>query len=179
MWSGVGGASSEFRVGTGAVNGSYYRFTEELIETMANQKLPFRIVNVSTDGTVDNLVRLGEGSLDAAIVQSDAAYYSYEGKHGYTQQTNFAAGLPLFPEYMQVLVRSDSKIRILGDLRGKIIGMGPPRSGSFYNVTEILREIGLRPGVDFESRTDPLDRSIVDLVERRIDAVIRLCGSRH
>jgi len=165
--------SKIFRLGSGSVSGAYHEFADDLIkEVESHDKERFRLLNVSTEGSVDNLQRIKEGSLDLAIVQNDIAYYVYQGRHGHDVFRGFSAGIPLFPEYVQVLVRRDSPLHILGDLRNRVVCLGPKQSGSFRNALDLMREIGLRSGVDFEARYDRLDKAIALLLSGEIDALI-------
>ncbi|MEW6338998.1 MAG: phosphate/phosphite/phosphonate ABC transporter substrate-binding protein [Acidobacteriota bacterium] len=52
-----------------------------------------------------------------------------------------------------ILVRNDSAVRSIADLRGRSIGFGAPLSTSSHLVPrEMLERAGLRPGVDFTCR---------------------------
>jgi len=67
---------------------------------------------VDTKGTVSNIELLNKKETEFAIVQNDIAYYSYYGKNGFEKNKSFLALLPLFPEYIQLIVRKDSSIKI-------------------------------------------------------------------
>lgn len=165
--------AKSFRLGSGSVGGAYHAFADDLIEVIGSQgEDEFRLVNVATEGSVDNLQRIKEGSLDLAIVQNDIAYYVYQGRHGHEVFRGFSAGIPFFPEYVQVLVRRDSPLHILGDLRNRVVCLGPKRSGSYRNALDLMGEIGLRSGVDFEARNDRLDEAVGHLLSGEIDALI-------
>ncbi len=162
-----------FRLGTGSVDGAYYGFADDLIEEIESRgSADFRLLNVATEGSVDNLRRIKDGSLDLAIVQNDIAYYVYQGRHGHDLFRGFSAGIPLFPEYVQVLVRRDSTLHILGDLRNRVVCMGPKQSGSYRNALDLMREIGLRSGVDFEARCDRLDKAVDLILSGKVDALV-------
>lgn len=162
-----------FRLGTASEGGTYHRFANELIANLRKrQTTDFRLVNISTEGSVDNLKRIRRGALDLAIVQNDIAYYIYEGRHSYLSFHGFSTVLPLFTEYIQVLVRRDSDIHILGDLRNRMISIGPQRSGSYHNALDLMREIGLRSGINYELRNLPVGEAVDQLFSGEIDAVM-------
>lgn len=163
------------RLGTGSTAGSYYHFGNLLAKELANQDFSgqsLKVVVVPTEGTVDNLSRLKNGTLDAAIVQNDIANYTYEGKFGYKPFSGFKAALPLFPEYVQVLVRRDSGIRMLGDLRDKVIALGPNGSGGVRNALDLLRAFGMRPDIDYVAHYAPTLKNAHELLEKQVDAMI-------
>jgi len=162
-----------FRLGTASPGGAYHDFGNDLIGNLERRDgAGFRLINVPTEGSLDNLERIRRRELDLAIVQNDIAYYVYEGRHGYSSFKGFAAVLPLFQEYVQVLVRGDSDIRILGDLGNKRISVGPRRSGNYHNAMDLLREIGLRSGIDYEASYLPVGRAMERLSNGTMDAVL-------
>ena len=164
---------TQYRLGTASPGGAYHDFGNALIAALQQGgTTPFRLVNIATQGSVDNLERLQQGELDLAIVQNDIAYSFHEGRHGYSAFQGFSAVLPLFEEYVQVLVRRDSDIRVLGDLQHRVVSIGPKRSGSYHNALELLREIGLRSGIDYEARYLSTADAIEQLLGGTVDAVI-------
>ena len=150
----VGAVSAEddvLRFGTGSEGGFYDKFGVAIADIVNDAGLAeLKIGLLNTQGSVDNLSRMQNGELDIAIVQNDIAYYIYEGIRGYDSFTGFTAGVPLFAEYVQLLVRDGSDIRTLGDLAGKTIAMGSTGSGSYHNAVDLVTEAGLRPGIDIE-----------------------------
>lgn len=114
----------------------------------------------ATQGSVDNLRMIGSGQIESGIAQSDVVSRAYAGTG------MFAAGGPiknlrtianLFPESLQLVVRADSAIRTLADLRGAHISLGQPGSGTLADARVLLTAVGLseadmtaeylRPGV--------------------------------
>ncbi len=161
-----------YRLGTAAPGNVYHDFARKLIKRLNKQNTPFRLRAVPTEGSLDNLERIEQGEIELAIVQNDVAFNVYEGRHGYPPFQGFSALLPLFAEYVQVLVRRDSTIRILGDLENKTIFLGPELSGSYHNALNLMREIGFRPGIDFEPVYLPINKAMQQLIAGRIDAII-------
>lgn len=134
------------RLGSGRPAGSYHNMAADLTELVG---MPVKIV--ASNGTLDNLEMLKRGEIDVAIVQNDLAHYVYRGSNGLTRFSGFKNLLPLFPEYVQIIVRRDADIGLLGELRGRRVSVGPTGSGSYQNAVHVLDEIGLKEGVDFES----------------------------
>jgi uncharacterized protein len=100
------------RLGAGVEGGVYFEYSSALADSFRKaESSGLSIQIVSNEGSVDNLYQLRGGEVDMAIVQNDIAYYVYEGSHGYQIFQDFSSGIPLFEEYVQVLVRSDSSIR--------------------------------------------------------------------
>jgi phosphonate transport system substrate-binding protein len=60
-----------------------------------------------------------------------------------------------------IVVRSDSPVRALSDLKGKTVAVGAVDSPQATLIPlSYLREQGLRPGVDFEVKYRALDKAV-------------------
>ncbi len=153
------------KLGSGQSGGAYYALANEMAERL---ETPIEVIE--TSGTLDNLNKLANGELDAAIVQNDLAHYIYRGQNDLTRFTDFKSLFPLFEEYVQVVVRDNADISLLGDLRGKRVSVGPRQSGTYYNAMHILDEVGLTEGVDFNSRYLAQAESLAQLRGGDIDA---------
>jgi uncharacterized protein len=117
-------------------------------------------VTQATQGSVDNLRMIASGQIESGIAQSDIVSWAYAGT------SIFAADGPikslrtiasLFPESLQLVVRADSPIRSLADLKGAHISLGQAGSGTLVDARALLAATGLsekdmtceylRPGV--------------------------------
>lgn len=125
-----------------------------LYEQFVTQKLTgFEIddtnfIFIETQGSRDQLDRLRAGEIDLAIVQSDIAYYVFEGVRGYRQFSEFSLVLPLFEEYVQVIVSADSDIETLGKLLDGTVSVGLRGSGTYQNAMDLFDQLGFRDGID-------------------------------
>jgi uncharacterized protein len=103
-------------------------------------------VTQATQGSVDNLRMIGTAQIESGIAQSDMVSWAYAGTG------MFAADGPLkslrlianlFPESLQLVVRGDSAIRTLVDLKGAHISLGQPGSGTLADARVVLTAAGL------------------------------------
>src|SRR2546423_4204377 len=117
-------------------------------------------VTQATQGSVENLRMVATGQIESGIAQSDIASWAYAGTGIFTADgplKNLRAIASLFPESLQLVVRDDSAIQTLADLRGKHISLGQPGSGTLADARVVLTAAGLtekdmmaeylRPGV--------------------------------
>ena len=99
----------------------------------------------TTGGSVADVTAIAEGRLDAALVQSDIAWWAMQGKAPYAAQP--LAGLRtvsnLYPDYIHLVVRRDSPIRTLKDLAGKKVSLGNEGSGTLAHARLVLDAWGL------------------------------------
>ncbi|MDX8400557.1 MAG: TAXI family TRAP transporter solute-binding subunit [Gallionellaceae bacterium] len=117
---------------------------------------------------------LKKGNLNLAIVQNDVAYYIYEGITPYQDKKfqGFSTSLPLFTEYVQVIVRKDSPIKSFSELKHKKIAIGPLESGSRRNGLDLLNEIGVKEAKNTNLLSYTVADSISKLKAKEVDAMI-------
>jgi hypothetical protein len=107
------------------------------------------------------------GQIESGIAQSDIVSWAYAGTGIFAATgplKNLRAIASLFPESLQLVVRDDSAIRTLADLRGKRISLGQPASGTLADARIVLAAAGvtekdiraeyLRPGMAAASVKD-------------------------
>jgi TRAP transporter TAXI family solute receptor len=124
-------------------------------------------VTQATQGSVENLRMVAAGQIESGIAQSDIASWAYAGTGIFAAAgplKNLRAIASLFPETLQLVVRDDSPIQTLADLRGKRISLGQPASGTLADARVVLAAAGLtekdmtaeylRPGVAAENVKD-------------------------
>jgi len=115
----------------------YYAFAV-LLSAAAAQGSRLRIEPITTAGSVENLRLLASGKADLALslmdsVPADARMQSI-GR--------------VYENYLQLAVRTDSKINSLADLRGARINLGAQGSGAASTGARMLATAGLDQGLD-------------------------------
>jgi uncharacterized protein len=117
-------------------------------------------VTEATQGSVENLRMIGAGQIESGIAQSDIVSWAYKGTGIFAADgpiTNLRMIASLFPESLQLVVRAESSIRNLADLRGAHVSLGQAGSGTLADARVVLAAVGLsekdligeylRPGV--------------------------------
>lgn len=181
-----------FTIGTAATSGTYFPIGALIANIISNPPgsrscerggscgVPGLIaVAQSTQGSIENVRRLGPRDLQSALVQSDIATWAYTGTdifRGQPPRTNLRAIANLYPEDVHIVVRRDSGIETIKDLRGKRVSLGEEQSGTRVEALVILKYYGLglknivptydKPGV----AADKLERG-------QIDAFFHVSGS--
>ncbi|KUH31677.1 C4-dicarboxylate ABC transporter substrate-binding protein [Thermococcus celericrescens] len=107
---------------------------------------------VTSGASVSNAQAIGEGRAQAAIMQNDVAYYAF---HGTTLEafqgkavTKIRGVAALYPETIQFVVKADSDIKTLEDLKGKKVAVGAAGSGTAVAARQILEAAGVWNDVD-------------------------------
>ena len=193
-WGGVRAADEirYFTIGTAATSGTYFPIGALLASIISNPPgsrpcdvggscgVPGLIaVAQSTQGSVENVKRIGAGTLQSALSQSDVATWAYTGTGIFRKHApidNLRAIANLYPEDVHIVVRKDSGIGSIADLRGKRVSVGEQESGTLVEATEILKAYGIglkniKPSYDKPGHA--ADR----LAAGEIDAFFQVSGS--
>ena len=156
----------------GLKGGEYWRF----MQSFANDWQPeARPLIVETQGSVSNARLVDAGSAQIGLMQSDVAAAAIAG------EGPFSAGSPLrhvrglaslVPEPLHVVVRSDSGIKSIQDLRDRRVGIGLEESGGRFTAGLVLRAHGLEFDDLAEAFTGAPVEGLRRLVAGQLDAVI-------
>lgn len=101
---------------------------------------------VSSRGSVDNVNAILSGLRNSGFAQSDVAYWAYtgtgtmEGKEPAKDLRTIAA---LFDEHIHLVALADSGINSVADLKGKVVSLDEPGSGTYVDAKLILEASGL------------------------------------
>jgi len=147
------------RIGTGGTAGTYYPIGGLIASIISNPPgsrpcdkggscgVPNLIAVVqSSNGSVDNVTRLGAGELELALSQADIAYWAFHGTGLFAEKgpiTNLRAIASLFQETVHVVVRRESGIDRIADLGGRRVSLGEHGSGTLVNAQAVLDAYGI------------------------------------
>ena len=156
--------------GTGGTKGMYYQHVIELEEI---EKDKFNIRVRETEGSMANLRLIQQGYLDVAIVQNDTLYDAINGYDEYKDKAigderSFSAVTYLYTEAVQVVVKKDSGIKSITDLKDKRVSVGQEESGVFNNAIDVLSVYGISlddityEHLNFEDSAEALENGNLD-----------------
>ena len=132
----IGGASSG---GTGYIISSG-------VAKLIDQYIPDTYATVeATGGSVENAKLVDAGRCQLAIMMSDVAKYAFESQKPFTKpHRNLRLLLIGQPSLLHFVVRADSGIESISDLKGKRVGVGAPGSScAAIMVPAVLRAYGM------------------------------------
>ena len=140
------GAQQHFRIGTGGTAGTYYPVGVQIAAAVSQ---PGKLVVTAqpSNGSLGNVIGVASGSLESGFSQADVATWaqtgtgSFEGKPALTKLRLIAN---LYPESIHIVVRKDSDIHKIGDLRGKRVALDEVGSGSLISARQVLLAHGLK-----------------------------------
>lgn len=147
---------------TGATDGEYYGFARALSTLVQRYNPRLQLVVEVSQGSAENFDRLQNGKADFAIVQN-----------GFLSRPRVQTVAQLFPEMAHLIVRRDSKIRSIADLRGKRVALMPKGSGSYQLFWAMGRHYNLDPGA-LTALPQSSDRAYAALGRGQVDALFRV-----
>ncbi len=177
---------SFFRIATGAAEGVYFETGGELASILSvpagsrpcAQGGPcgvpgLLVVAQTTQGSVENIQLLASGHVEAALVQADLAVAAVKGQAPFMGKPLSGVRLlmPLYAEAVHIIVRADSKITSVRQLRGKRVAVGEPLSGTGFLARAVLNAAGLKSG-QYTADTSRAQPALAALKAGTLDAVV-------
>jgi hypothetical protein len=183
-------APSFFRIGTGSAGGTYYPIGGVIAnaiscppgapcrEAGATAGVPGMVaVAQATQGSVQNVNLIQAGNAESAFSQSDVAHWAFTGTglfEGRPKADRLRFLAHLFPEHIHAVVRRDSQVQRLQDLRGRRIAIGLQASGARIGSELILEAAGMRGAYtpEYLNQAQGVER----MQDRAIDATLTVVG---
>ncbi|MGV3741572.1 MAG: TAXI family TRAP transporter solute-binding subunit [Burkholderiaceae bacterium] len=166
-------ARQGYAIAAGPEYGQYLRFARALDEPGG-----LRMTALVTLGGEENLELLRQEKVQIALAQADSALAAYDGSGAFKARgparTLRAVG-SMFPEAVHVIVRADSGLASVENLRGRSVAVGPLGSASRTTVLRVLEAHGLSLS-DVKARDLGLSDALVALRQGKVDAVLQVIG---
>ena len=148
-----------FRIGTGSTAGTYFPVGGIIASAISSPPgsrdcerggscgVPGLVaVAQSTRGSVDNVRQIRDGSLESGFSQSDVAFWAFNGQALFEEEgamTGLRAIANLYPETLHLVVRFDSGIKSIADIKGKRISLDRKGSGTRVDALLVLKAFGI------------------------------------
>ena len=148
-----------FRIGTAATGGSFFEIGGVIASAVSGPTegppcgrggtcgVPGLVaVAQATSGSVGNLHLIENGDIESGFAQADLAGWAYDGVKLFAdsgKRRELRAIGSLFPAVVHVVVRADSPIRTLVDLKGRAVAVGEAGSGSAADAAIVFEAAGL------------------------------------
>jgi len=156
----------EFVFAGGFQGGTYFKIGESL-----NVIQDFKVKEISTDGSLDNLYKLEDKLADFSISQLDVIQNLAIGDRDLSKKLRV-----LFPIYgEEVHIISSKKINSIKELKGKKISIGDSESGTKFTSLILLDQFGISAD---DSTLEEIDsvKSLKMILEGTLDAMVLVAG---
>ncbi len=134
-------------IGTGGLTGVYYPTGGAICRFLnrGRSEHHIRCSVESTGGSIYNLNTIRTGELDMGVAQSDWQYHAYHGTDVFEDSgpnENLRAVFSIHAEPVTIVARKDASITSLRDLKGKIVNIGNPGSGTRATAERLVEALG-------------------------------------
>lgn len=163
--------ATQLAIATGNSTGVYY-VLGGAIANLLSAETPLKVSAAETGASVQNVEQLVAGDYDIAFSLSDTAADAVNGDGAFSEGQPIEALGTIHSNYTQVLVRKDSGIKTLEDLKGHSVSTGSPKSGTEVIALRLLEAAGLDPEKDVNAQRLDLATSVDGLTNGTIDALV-------
>jgi len=166
-------------IATGGTAGAYFPIGAGLADVINTKLTGYNASAQVTGASKINCINVDGGKSDLALVLGDTLAYAYNGSElgGFKEPLkNLRVVANIYPNTIQIVARKGSGIKTLADLKGKIVSVGAPGSGTEINARQIFAAAGMSYK-DF-GRTDYLSfsESADQMKNRAIDVTLMSSG---
>lgn len=174
--------AAEYKIVTASERGTYIQIGKDLARFVAPEA-DVALDVLPSKGSADNVHRLRyDAGVKFAIVQSDV----YQAFLDHASAGNAEAGrlirplrviLPLYNEEIYFVVRADSPLRHVHEIRDQKINIGPVQSGTAMSATTIYRLMFGQPLPERQASTYTNEEALIRLTgDRSVDVVVIVAG---
>jgi len=133
----------DLKLMTGPMGGSWYPLGGAIGEAI-QKEIPGVTMSVAPGGGIANVEGVELGKCDIGFSNSSSAVDGLYGRPPFKKKMeNMRQLANLYPQYFQMVVREDSGIKSVADLKGKIISPGPKGHTGELLAQQVLEVYGL------------------------------------
>ncbi|CAN5620653.1 TAXI family TRAP transporter solute-binding subunit [soil metagenome] len=160
-------------IATGNATGVYFSLGNAYAEQVSNATGgKVKATAAETGASVQNVQQLVGGTYQVAFSLADTAADAVEGKGSFDGEKQPVQAISrIYPNYTQVIVRSDAGIASISDMRGKRVSTGSPGSGTEVIANRLLESAGLDPAADVSAQRLDLTKTVDGMKDGSIDAL--------
>lgn len=164
-------------IGTASVGGVFFPLGTGMAKVITKYVPGVDASAESTAGSAQNVRLVGAKKTDLGLAMSDIAYDAFHGRGKFSKEKydNLRGLLMVYGQMMHILVRADSPIKSIADLRGKKVSVGPAGSGTEFMSKLLLEAYGITYKdlkVDFLTH----EEESMALADKNIEAAFYLMG---
>lgn len=148
MASSAAAQNAKVTLGTATPGGGFPIYGAAFIAAVKAHDPALEIVPVNTKGSTENVPRLEAGTLDMALVQGEVAHEALSGIG--RPKADLRIVTAMYPTAGMFVVRADSPVKTIADLKGEKIAWGAAGSGLVILGRYVMDGLGLDAAKDFQ-----------------------------
>jgi TRAP transporter TAXI family solute receptor len=164
-------SDTRIAIATGNTTGVYYVIGNALAQQITQATGDkVKATAAETQASVSNIQSLDKGDYQVAFSLFDSATDAVQGKGAFDGKPAKVAALGrIYDNSTQVVVRVDSGINSVADMKGKRISTGSPKSGTEVIAQRLLKAAGLDPEKDIQPQRLDLPKTTEGMKAGTID----------
>lgn len=178
------GDKTDLNLATGGTGGTYFPLGGGMAKIWGANIAGVNVTPQSTGASVANIRMLAKNEVELALIQNDTADYGYNGMEAFAKTadkaeekyTDYAAIAALYPEVVQIVVRADSDIKSITDLKGKKVVVGAAGSGTEIASRQILTAYGLDYDKDITKLPLSFAEGAAQFKDKQADVLVMVTG---
>jgi len=155
----AGSRPSSLVITTGGTSGIYHGYGAAVGDVL-ERRYGVPVSEIESGGSIENLQRLADGSAQVAFSAADAVADAVAGRGDFDEPVPVSALARVYDDFVHLVVRADSPVTTIEDLRGRVVSLGAPRSGTALIAHRLLaaadvdedglstRSLGLSESID-------------------------------
>ena len=159
-------------IATGGTGGVYYPYGGGIAKVITDHVEGVEATAEVTAASVDNLKLLRDRKADIAFVLTDTLSDAINGFGPFADQGPIPLRTlaMLYDNYTQIVTKAGNGIERLADLRGRVVSVGAPGSGTEVIALRVLEASGIDPSADLRRQGLSATASVDALKDGKIDA---------
>jgi hypothetical protein len=168
--AGDAGDGGQLSIATGGTGGVYYPLGGGFATVIRENVEGYDATVSETNASVDNMILIGDGGADLALVLGDTAADAINGDADFEEPITACTLGRLYDNYTQIVTTADSGIESVEDLEGKTVSLGSPGSGTEIIALRILDAAGIDPDSGISRQQLGVAETVEALRDGTIDA---------
>jgi uncharacterized protein len=166
------GAKQRLTVATGGTGGVWYPYGGGVAQLITGYVPGVEATAEVTAASIDNMKLLQMGRADLAFAIADALSDAYYGEGPFAEfgKVPVRTLAVLYPHPVQLVTLEGAGIETIADLRGRIVSVGAPGSGTEILALRMLEAAGIDPDSDIRAQGLSVAESVNAIRDRKIDA---------
>lgn len=165
-------------IAAGLTGGVYYVYGGGIAKVVSETLPDVEVTAEATSGSIDNLKFVESGKADIGFTMADTLDDAMRGQGAFKGggPAKLLALAALIDNFTHVACFADSGLRALADLKGRVVSVGAPGSGTETIAVRILEAAGIDPTSGIRRQGLGVNASVDALKDGKLDAFLWSSG---
>jgi TRAP transporter TAXI family solute receptor len=159
-------------IAAGLTGGVYYVYGGGIAKVVSETLPDVEVTAEATSGSIDNLKFVGSGKADIGFTMADTLDDAVKGQGAFRENGpgKLRTLAALIDNFTHVATFAGSGLRGLADLKGRVVSVGAPGSGTETIALRILEAAGIDPAAGIRRQGLGVNASVDALKDGKLDA---------